>query len=330
MNTFRKLFLFNQRDRNTQYVLVAIMMACIILWPFFGDEEDRYSNSKDKPSYRHKDGGRAMYYAVPDQTDKVRLFPFDPNTADSTQLLSLGLKPWQVRSIYRYRAKGGRFRKPTDFARLYGLTLKQYKQLEPYIRIVPEPMARDYYGNKEAGYGNREAGYGNREAGYGNKGSNQQGKTENPYKTASHSSQPTPSYEHITKLHPGETVDINTADTTFLKRIPGIGSYFARRIVELRQRKGMFVSPEQLLTIRNFPEYSLTYMTASQNFPSIRINHATFKELHAHPLLDYTQASDIIRMRRTSGSIRSVKDLSLIPSISPEQLERLTPLLNFE
>ena len=66
-------------------------------------------------------------------------FAFDPNTADSTQLLRLGLKPWQVRSIYRYRAKGGVFSEPADFARVYGLTLKQYRELEPYIRI-----GRDY------------------------------------------------------------------------------------------------------------------------------------------------------------------------------------------
>lgn len=42
---------------------------------------------------------------------------------------------WQVRNIYRYRAKGGVYRKKEDFARLYGLTVKDYRRLEPYIRI---------------------------------------------------------------------------------------------------------------------------------------------------------------------------------------------------
>lgn len=37
------------------------------------------------------------YYAVPSHA--VERFPFDPNTADSTQLLRLGLQPWQVRNI---------------------------------------------------------------------------------------------------------------------------------------------------------------------------------------------------------------------------------------
>ena len=65
----------------------------------------------------------------------IHLQKFDPNTADSTLLLSLGLQPWQVKSIYRYRAKGGIYRQASDFAKLYGLTLKQYRTLEPYISI---------------------------------------------------------------------------------------------------------------------------------------------------------------------------------------------------
>ena len=35
----------------------------------------------------------------------------------------------------KYRSKGGVFRSPMDFARLYGLTRKQFRELEPYITI---------------------------------------------------------------------------------------------------------------------------------------------------------------------------------------------------
>ena len=37
-------------------------------------------------------------------------FAFDPNTADSTELLRLGLKPWQVRNIYNWWASASRYR----------------------------------------------------------------------------------------------------------------------------------------------------------------------------------------------------------------------------
>lgn len=332
MSNLGKLFTFNRHDRDAIIVLLLVIITSVVLIPLLADKDRNENKKHDNPSYRRTDGKRDLYYAVPEE--KHKLFTFDPNTADSTQLLALGLKPWQVRSIYKYRAKGGRFRKPTDFARLYGLTLKQYKQLEPYISIAPEPMARDYYPS-DSRQDNRDYKDNDKSSGHQYNSGNQQtavykeqnakpGVTENA--TTPHPA----TYERIQKLHPGETIDINTADTTQLKRIPGIGSYFARRIVDLRQRKGMFVSPEQLLSIRNFPEHSLSYMTASQNFPVIRINRATFEELRAHPLLNYTQAKDIMQLRRTSGPIHSAQDLSFIPSITQEQLKRLATFLSFE
>lgn len=222
-----------------------------------------------------------------------QLFPFDPNTADSTQLLRLGLRPWQVRGIYRYRAHGGRYRKAEDFARVYGLTLAQYKRLKPYIRIKAEVMAADVVG---------------------------QGSVE----------QTAPRTTYPKKLSATDAkVDINTADTTLLKRVPGIGSYFARKVVALRLQRKAFTSVEELLEIRNFPEAALAYMTISQTFPSLHVNTMSLQELQAHPLLTRTQANDIIALRRVSGRIASIEDLSLLNSFRPKQLSRLAPYIVF-
>ncbi len=78
-------------------------------------------NKKDEPAKLHKE-----------------LFYFDPNTADRDQLIRLGLQEWQVRNIYKYRAKGGIYRSKEDFAYVYGLTVGQYRRLAPYIRISDE------------------------------------------------------------------------------------------------------------------------------------------------------------------------------------------------
>ena len=48
-------------------------------------------------------------------------------------------------------------------------------------------------------------------------------------------------------MQKGETVSLNTADTTALKRIPGIGSYYASRIADYRKKLGGFASAEQIL-----------------------------------------------------------------------------------
>ena len=73
------------------------------------------------------------YYAVPKTA--VESFPFDPNEADSTQLLRLGLTPAQVRSIYRHRAKGYVYSTSEDFARTPFMTKGQWNHLKPLIKI---------------------------------------------------------------------------------------------------------------------------------------------------------------------------------------------------
>ena len=122
-------------------------------------------------------------YAYATGEHRVRLTEFDPNTADSTLLLQIGLQPWQVRNIYRYRAHGGVYRRPSDFARLYGLTAGQYRALEPYIRISPDYRpAADVYARSEAGEPSARD-----------------------------------TLRYPVKLKPTERVALNTADTTLLK-----------------------------------------------------------------------------------------------------------------
>jgi competence ComEA-like helix-hairpin-helix protein len=45
---------------------------------------------------------------------------------------------------------------------------------------------------------------------------------------------------------PAEPLDVNHADAAALARLPGVGSGLARRIVEERERRGRFDSPEAL------------------------------------------------------------------------------------
>lgn len=315
----KRLFYFRPSDRKAMMVLVAVAAVCaMVCWYLSGGEAGQapYANRYNRPAGQ----GKTQYYAQPDEAQgKARLFPFDPNTADSTQLLALGLQPWQVRSIYKYRAHGGHFRKKEDFARLYGLTYEHYCRLAPYIRIKEVRMAADVVKEQEeaVAYGDKRLAQRTR-----NEANDQQLGNEGFRQYARNQQWPK-------KLKPGETVDVNTADTNELKRVPGIGSYFAHRIVELRSRRQMFVSPEELLEIRKFPETALAYMTASQNFPRINVNTATQQQLTHHPLINYTQARDIISYRRTNGDLHSAADLRFFSSFDDEQRKRLAPFLVF-
>ena len=185
---------FRKSDKDAIIVLLIVIIIGLVVFPLLRGSEDE-EETPNKTEYAEKKGRssrkKPQYYNVPEK--QYELFDFDPNSADSTQLLRLGLYPWQVRNIYKYRAAGGRYNKPTDLARLYGLTLKQYKRLEPYIKIEKEVMAADVYKKSD---------------------------DEKPIKKDS------ALIAYPIKIKEGEHIDINLADTSELKRIPGIGSYY--------------------------------------------------------------------------------------------------------
>lgn len=69
------------------------------------------------------------------RTRRVENFEFDPNSVSVEDLMRLGFSEKQARSIDKYRAKGGRFRRKSDFAKSYVVADSVYRRLESYIRI---------------------------------------------------------------------------------------------------------------------------------------------------------------------------------------------------
>ena len=344
---------FNSSDRDAAIVLALVIIVSIVLFPHLSEQDKGNMSFNSSPNSKLTSSPpnsklstlNSQLSTVNCQSSTVncQLFKFDPNTATESQLLSLGLSQREVRNILKYRARGGRYRVKEDFARVYGLTLEKYRQLEPYIAIKPQIMAADVIKREKNNPPPSSLHL------HPSSLSPQPSSLSLPPSSlslhpsslspqpSSLSPQPSSLNPHPSavglrasrKLRYGETVDINSADTAMLKRIPGIGDYYAMRIVELRKRKQVFSSPEELLAIRNFPETALTYMTASQDFPAIYINCWSQKQLASHPLLNYTQARDIISLRRLSGSITSATDLAALPSFSPALIEKITPLLRF-
>jgi len=140
-------------------------------------------------------------------------------------------------------------------------------------------------------------------------------------------------------------LSLNTADTTELKLIRGIGSGMARRIVRYRDKLGGFVSVEQLLddalyqdqyghSIRQKYCLADSVLTAfTVNTDSIRtipVNHASIERLQAHPYISHTLAKEIYTLRRKQVSLRSIDELRGLPHATDSTLKQLTPYLSFE
>ena len=66
---------------------------------------------------------------------RVESFRFNPNTVSMEDLQRLGFSQKQAQAIDNYRQKGGRFRRPADFAKSYVVADSVYARLEKYIDI---------------------------------------------------------------------------------------------------------------------------------------------------------------------------------------------------
>ena len=299
-------------DRRAVLTLLALAVVALSLIFWLGESSSpsptaKETNSREEVNREYANGrtnSAEKYYRV--EEVKAERFPFDPNTADSTQLLRLGLAPWQVRSIYRYRAKGGIFRQPSDFACLYGLTRKQYRELRPYIRISPDYLpAANYYAPRSTGNDTRSV-------------------------DSSTTKAPRYTYAARHKLRPGEHIAINSADTTQLQKIPGIGSGYARMIIRYRERLGGFTTMAQVLESGPVPESALQYITIdAAQVHKLNVNKLSLNQLRRHPYINFYQAKAICEYRRLHGPLHSLEELLFSPDFPPAQIERLKPYVSF-
>jgi DNA uptake protein ComE-like DNA-binding protein len=132
------------------------------------------------------------------------------------------------------------------------------------------------------------------------------------------------------KIKSGEHVVLNTADTTALKTVPGIGPYYAKKVVEYGLCLGGYVSVDQLDEIEGFPLDAKDYLTIEDASPrKLNVNTLSLNELRRHPYINFYQAKAITDYRRLHGPLKSLQDLRLSKDFPPEAIKRLEPYVDF-
>ena len=182
-----------------------------------------------KPADRSPDAVRIREKASP---RRVESFRFNPNTVSLEDLMRLGFSEKQAQSILNYRAKGGRFRRPADFAKSYVVADSVFDRLEPYIDIP--------------------------------------------------------------------RIDLNQADSAAFETLPGIGPYFAAKMVSYRSSLGGYSHPEQLLEIYHFDreKYDALKDLVSCSPPvPYPIWTLSERELARHPYISRDEAHSIVLYR---------------------------------
>lgn len=249
------------------------------------DEDNMGNYQYDRPSPGHN------------SRPKGKLFYFDPNTLTEPGWKKLGFRDKTIRTILNYLSKGGKFRKPEDLQRIYGLFPDEYERIAPYIKIEP------------AGEADRKKDF----TGFEN-GNNPVPKSNTSRYTV---------------------VDINSADTTALIALPGIGSKLAARIINFRDKLGGFYTVEQVgetfgLPDSTFQKIKQWLKLENTSIRKININTATLDELKTHPYIRYALANPIIAYRNEHGLFVKPEDLKKVMAVTDAVFKKILPYLTIE
>jgi competence ComEA-like helix-hairpin-helix protein len=222
-----------------------------------------------------------------------RRFAFDPNLATAEQFNELGIPKRVAQTIIKYRNKGGKFEKPEDLKKIYGLEDPLYDALQEYIEIAPSTATASL-----------------------------------PAKTTS-----APKFARQTYSSPPPVIDINAADAQDWQQLSGIGPSYAGRIVKFREALGGFVSIEQVAETYGLPDSTFQKIRASLRASPVRnkinINRASEETLKKHPYLNWKQARALYHYRNQHGPFKDIDDLRKVKALKEEVVSRLSPYLEY-
>ena len=194
---------------------------------------------------------------------RVETFRFNPNTVSLEDLMRLGFSEKQAQSILNYRAKGGRFRRPSDFAKSFVVADSVFDRLERYIDIP--------------------------------------------------------------------RIDINKADSTAFETLPGIGPYFASKMVSYRKELGGYSYPEQLMDIYHFDREKydalkdLITCSPPEPYPIWTLSE---RDLARHPYISRDEAHSIVVYRTHQPEVAwTIEGLQKAGILSEEHQKKLSRCL---
>lgn len=126
-------------------------------------------------------------------------------------------------------------------------------------------------------------------------------------------------------------IDVNSADSSILESLAGIGPTLAGRIIKYRNKLGGFYKIEQLKEVWGLTDSVLNkvkeQVIISDKVLKINVNTADFLELKSHPYIGYKLANTIINYRNQHGIFKSLEDIQKIILIDEKTFNRLISYL---
>ena len=269
--------------------------------------DQSFASRYPKRDYKKFDRSTSRYPTVA----QVPLAAFDPNALSAEGWEARGVPHFVAGRIVKYREAAGGFKAKAQIKKMYGLDEDVYQRLAPFMQLPDEAPPRA----EQPAYAANRPG--------------PDGKF--PPFTATTGKFPS-------KPRNLKPFDLNTADTTQLMQIRGIGAGRAKWVVKYRNQLGGYLREDQLdevFVLRDAPDLrdslkKYTFVAAGFAPQPVRVNTASFDELYPHPYIRKGLARIIVAYRNQHGPFKTVEDLKQIPILKAEDWEKMRPYLRCE
>lgn len=284
------------------------------------------------------------------ESSQPKAVKIDLNTADTTALQTVnGIGPATARRIVRYRSLIGGYTSVEQLLDVWGISPENYLRIEEQVTAdtLTEAFAtlranKPQHGRKD-GYNSN--GYQrsprNQEAHFPRKAhfEERQGATNSVAFTPDDEKPSAPATQAAGAHHSAprfQTIDLNTADSTELVSVSGIGASTARNIIKYRSIIFYFDNIDQLSEVWGIRPENLERMKphlsvgeSRSRMPHLRLNEMTVEELGRHKYLGFKDARILVAYREMHGPFADFSALQKVQGIDPAKWEKLKSYIQF-
>ena len=324
----RRYFGYSRGEARGMVGVLALMLAAIVAPMLLRPELATYLPAADQKGldalaaqlkdHRTAEQGYATRYPKRDyqKFDRSRRYPqvvqvtlrlFDPNALTAEDWEARGVPHFVAARIEKYRTAAGGFKAKAQIRKMYGLEDSVYQRLAPFMQLPEEAPKKDYATNRPGSDGKFP-----------------------PF--AGPDAAPGKFPRKPRNLQP---FDLNTADTTQLMQIRGIGAGRAKWVVKYRNQLGGYLREDQLdevFVLKDAPDLrdslkKYTFVSSSFSPKTVNVNTAGFDELYLQPYIGKPKARIIVAYRQQHGPFKTVEDLKQIPILKLADWEKMRPYL---
>ena len=292
-------FHFNKQERNGVFVLcviIVILFAVRLVIPLLKNDNNTVQLITINPSVPNitKEETQQIENSSVLIGSQLKVanehFVFNPNTITEEDAQKLGLSKKLSSTLINFRNKGGKFLKPEDLKKLYGLSPELYKELESYI-LIPN-SAHEI----------------KRDTVYSKRSFEKKGYTKSLVEINTADSL---SIVYLKGIGPGFTKRI-------MKYRSMLGGFHS--VNQLKEVYGMTDSTFALL--------SSQIKIDDQSITKIPINAIDFNSLRKHPYFNFQTAQAIVNFRFKHGKLTEA-DFKALGIFSEEKLRLILPYLSY-